>query len=841
MSASGFNVIRRQSFDATGVRIKELTQALATNRSKLEGSQLETDDVRSLGRMDHSTIKLNDERLSFGTVLSASNTDYRYELPDEPDLKYLRIWYMMDHLGAKIRDISGFQNDAFVSGHPTLRRAFLNIGFQQLQTSPATPVMLFNSGTDVVSQTDGEYIWIPDNTNIRFSNYDNGFSVHFRFNCLNFNTHFTDAGGSFFRRFASKTDDPNNGWSIVVYPTGTIVNGVATHGGVEVEIRDNGIEYSRRTAGYSTGLWYQVVVTYDRNAGDTSEDRIKIYTGGFETSMDSSFGTILATTTNLRIGARSSGSGFFHGYIQDFRMWFDKVLTEQEVINISENDLTISNIEKGHVFVVQYALVQQPITKKIHRWETVGRIIKVKIHRFNVIELVVKPKIHKFHMLHRILPLRTHKYTIVELVIRLLTLVYDQGGRVTTSKTHKYSSKVKITTTKTHRYNMGGLQTQYQRFVKNTTAGSNIVQEITYTSTPQALIVWSSGDTVDNTFSDQYAVYYGFSDGVHHACVSGISLDNVATTDTFSGHKSDKVIALMNTTVGTMTAEATVSFGANKATFNWTTNDNRAVYIHTLALWGMNKIEVKTFTTGRNTTGNQVYSLNDSTLVPTFLHVINRNSAPIGWSTAYGQAISISASKLSPSTKQFAITNLSDDGSGTADTNVVYEDTNCAIVGYDQATELLTMRGTLSSFGTGQFTINWTDAPNSTTDAFSVLTMDSPNVGIGIITQPTSSGTQVVTTDTNVNTVAGLMTFTNGQVTASTSVIEANPMLCIGGASGTGANQGLIAVGENDGADPTQTVRINRTSKVIKSITANATAASSTTTSEAEVTSMAKI
>ena len=837
MSSSSFNIIRRQSYDKIGVHIKELTQQLATNRSKLEGSQLETDDVRSQGRMDHSTIKLNDERLSFGTVLSSSNTDFYYELQEEPDLDKLKVWFMLDHLGAKLKDMSGFGNDAYISGHPTLRRAFLDLGYQQLETSPAIAVMSFNSGTDVVSQTDGEYIYIPNNESIQFSRLDTGFSIHFRFNCSNFASHIPLEGGSYSRRFASKTDDPLNGWNILVYPTGSIVNGMATHGGVEVEIMDNGVQYARRTSGYTSGFWYQVVITYDPLAGPSTDDRIKIYTGGFENSVDSSFGTILSTDTDLKIGARSSSTGFFHGYIHDFRMWFGKILTQQEVTNINQNELTISNIPKGHSFIVQYALVQQPISKKTHKWVTVGRIIKVKSHRYNVIELVISSKSHLYNLIERIVPLRTHKYTIIELVMRLLTIVYDQGGIVTLQKTHKFYLLNKLTTTKTHKYNVGvqGLQTQYQRFTKSITAGSNITQEITFTSTPQAIIVWSDGNTADNTLADQYSTYYGFSDGTHHACVSGISVDNVGTTDTFSGHKDDKVIALMNNTTATMSAEATVSFTNNKAIFNWTTNDNRAVYIHTLALYNIDKAEVKTFTTGTTSTGNKIYTLNDASLTPTFVHVINR-SGPLGWSSSYAQSISIGAGKLSPSLKQFAVTNANDDDVGTTDVETRFLTNACLTSTADNVDANELMRASLSSCSAGSFTMNYSNSPSSSSHVFSVLVLNSANIGIGTITQPASTGTQVVTTDTNVDSVRGIMMYSNGQVTADTYYSTAE--ISIGGSSGTTTNQGVTTTNEIHDLDTSVTVRTNKTGSIAKIVTANATATSSTTDAETAVSAM---
>src|SRR5215217_5917869 len=110
--SSGFNVIRRHARDAHSIRIKELTQELANQRSQQTASQLETDDVRSQGRMDHSTIKLNDERLKFVTTLDAGNFDFFYEFPTEPDFDKLKVWFMLDHLGTRMRDMSGFGNDA---------------------------------------------------------------------------------------------------------------------------------------------------------------------------------------------------------------------------------------------------------------------------------------------------------------------------------------------------------------------------------------------------------------------------------------------------------------------------------------------------------------------------------------------------------------------------------------------------------------------------------------------------------------------------------------------------------------------------------------------------------
>jgi hypothetical protein len=830
LSSSGFNVIRRHSSAEASIRIKELTQALAKQVSDQAGSQLETDDVRSEGRMDHSTIKLNDERLKFATTLDAANTDFFYEFPNEPDFNYLKVWFMMDHLGAKMRDMSGFGNDAVIAGHPTLRRGNLDIGFQQTAAGGgigATPVMLFNSGFDVISSTNGEYIWVQDNDSIKFTQYAAGFSIHFRFAALSFNNHISNEFGTFIRRFAAKTDDPLNGWNLIVYPTNT----AGTSGGIEMNILHDGVTYKRRSTGYSLGSWYQVVVTYDPNVSEN--DRIKIYTGGVETSTTGTSNLILASHTNLRIGARDSETGFFHGYLQDFRMYMGKVLTQQEVTNVSGNDMTIDDISKGHIFVVQYALVSQVLRSRTHKYNMDGRIKRTRTHKFNVIKKLTVTKTHKFSLQTKLVRTRTHKFNILQKVTRTRTHKFNMGGVLRLTKTHKFNILQKIVQTKTHKFNMGGLQTQYQRFLKSTTAGSNITQEVTYTSTPQVLLVWSDGNTQDNTFANQYSTYYGFSDGTHHACVSGFSKDGQTTTDTFSGHKSDKVISLMDASVNTVVAEATVSFAANKATFNWTTNDNRAVYIHTMALWGLNNAEVKTFELDTTVSGNKTYALNNTSMTPTFLHVIT-SGANIGWASTNAQSIAIGAA--TSSSKQFAVVNVNEDGQVGSDTWSAYA-TDHVLLGYDDDTGSQEFAAQLQSFGTanGQFTLNYTDPISVSTRTFSVLVLDSPNIDVGLITQRSGTGTQVVTTGTNVDTVRGLMVFSNAQTTGTTQNIA---QMMIGGASNTTTGQGVVVTGENDAVSTTETARINKTSAVIKTITVNGTVASSTTTSEAALSSI---
>jgi len=829
--SSGFNVIRRHSSNEAGVRIKELTQELARQRSQLSSSALETDDVRSEGRMDHSTIKLNDERLKFATTLDSANTDFFYEFPNEPDFNFLKVWFMLDHLGTRIRDMSGFGNDGIVAGHPTLRRAGLDLGFQQTGAAAATPVMIFNSGTDVVSQSDGEYIWIPDNPSIQFTLFPVGFSIAFRFNCLNFNSHeSTVIDFTASRRFASKTDNATNGWNLLVYPTNT----AGTQGGVEFEIMHNGVGYARRTTGYTADTWYQVVLTYDPNQA-LAANRIKIYTAGIENSVSSTFDTILNNFTNLRIGARSAETGFFHGYIHDFRMYMGKVLTQTEITNLNQNELTIDNIVKGHSFVIQYALVSQVLKSRTHIYRIGGYIVKDRTHKYNIIRKITRTKTHKWNTVNKITRTRTHKFNIVKQVSRTRTHKFSMGGHLTLTKTHKFNITAKLTTTRTHKYHIGlQLTTQYQRFQKSTGA-SGSTQQVSFTNTPQALIVWTDGSTADNTYSDHYVLSYGFSDGTNQACITGMALDAAANADTFSGYKTDKVIAFPSS-AGVVAFEATVSFSpANNATFTWTTNDASARYIHCMAIWGASSVEVKNFTTGQATTGTRADSFNNSSLTPRFIHAICRDSAPASWSTLFGNTITIGAGVSS--SKQFSVANMSVDASLSIDTKTAYSTTNTIIAHDEDTGNIQTSAAAYSSAAPGSITLNWTDAPASTTDSFSILAIDSTGIDVGIITQPNNvTGSQVTNTDTNVGLVRGLMIFSNSQ---SSGTLTDNSALTVGAASGTGSTaQGLISISDPDNVGTSTSVRVQRTGAITRTFSANATSASSTTTTEASVSNL---
>ena len=341
--SSAFDQITRYTRDPHAARIKEMRQEIAKQRTK--SLDLESEDLRAIGRMSHALVKLDDERLKFLTSLPSNTLHSTWELPIEPDGDKLKLWFMLDHLGTKITDLSGFGHHGFLKGHPTLQRASIDMGFRQSSASPATDTMQFNTALDEVGNPTGEYVIVPDHEDLQFAQYVNGFSIAFRFNSVDF-SHDTSFGGIFNRRFASKVDDEDNFWSLVFDDTGDI----------DFQVSDNGVLYKRDFDLLSLNTWYDVAVTYNPLGGSTSADRIKIYVNGVEGSSTSSLGLIPAPSfeNDLYIASRYEGNGFFRGTISSFMIWMDKVLTSTEVSNLNTNKWTTQNTPHGKVPLINY-------------------------------------------------------------------------------------------------------------------------------------------------------------------------------------------------------------------------------------------------------------------------------------------------------------------------------------------------------------------------------------------------------------------------------------------------------------------------------------------------------
>src|SRR5688572_12000711 len=87
--------------------------------------ELDVSDLRSIGKMSRHIVKVDSDRLAFAITIPKTR---QYYFPLEgPGYEPLKLWYLFDHLGTTIRDISGHDHNGTLLGHPTMERAPINM------------------------------------------------------------------------------------------------------------------------------------------------------------------------------------------------------------------------------------------------------------------------------------------------------------------------------------------------------------------------------------------------------------------------------------------------------------------------------------------------------------------------------------------------------------------------------------------------------------------------------------------------------------------------------------------------------------------------------------------
>jgi hypothetical protein len=353
----------KHSGEAAAIILRKIAEEIA--KSKQESlSNLDTVDIRGKGGFSTSLIKYNDERFAYRKLVPTNKTNF--ELPFEPNTRYLKLWYMMDHKGPQILDLSGLSHNGELEGHPTLTSVPVDLGIDQWSTEPKSSAMNFNTGTDSISALQGELIVIPDYNILRVLTNDpiypthKKFSISFRFLSTTYAAD-TANGGNIFRRFATKRDDPNNGW-LAAFDSG---------GDLVFFVFQDGIWYQCKVDNLDTHTIYEAVLTYDESKGSTNLDRIGIYVHKYtdpipdepeNLAVDDSGSSFLlppVTETKMFIGGRSARDGYLKGWLQDFRLYVPdyrvenrQVLTTQEIKHWWTNKLTIQDTPFGNVAVI---------------------------------------------------------------------------------------------------------------------------------------------------------------------------------------------------------------------------------------------------------------------------------------------------------------------------------------------------------------------------------------------------------------------------------------------------------------------------------------------------------
>jgi len=334
-----FNIrnIREISNDPLTKFTNQLAKKLSVFLNKEETEKLEgKEDIYSDGQDVDVVVRyhnLNSTKY-FGFLT-------QYFPPTEPDLDKVRIWIKGDNLGNSINDISGFANHGTLFGDPLLVDGTpFDYG---IHTGGTKSIALRMNRTTSFLEN-GEYINVPDDTDIQVSGIATGISYFIRFKI-----HSLANQGSRERTIFEKIDDST--------PTNAAIATVSSDGRIKFYLKRGGTWYRNQTATSTivAGTVYEVFITY-ANSGNV----VHIWVNNVDKTLTDpgSDPTLHATLSNhdlslFRLGAGSTG-GYTYGDLYDFLIYREKVVSSTEVGQHFANKWTIANIPFGAVMVTNY-------------------------------------------------------------------------------------------------------------------------------------------------------------------------------------------------------------------------------------------------------------------------------------------------------------------------------------------------------------------------------------------------------------------------------------------------------------------------------------------------------
>lgn len=397
-----------------------------------------------------------------------------------------------------------------------------------------------------------------------------------------------------------------------------------------------------------------------------------------------------------------------------------------------------------------------------------------------------------------------------------------------------------VSATRTHKYNVAGsppdVDCEVKRFTKETSGTNGATQDVTFSFTPKAMLLFSEGSTADNSFADHYSFCTGFSDGTTSVCVAGRSEDNVTTSDSDRAARNDAIYVKLSETTGSDIVRGSVAFSTNKATFTWSLNNTEAINLCVIAYGGDDIANVKAVARTVGTTSTGVQSYTDLSFTPSDTDSIiflagtaaSSGSFPEGGihsQTGFGVAIS--------PTKRWSIYNVSEDGQNPSDTWSYFSTQECITVGSASAGSV-TWAADFDSWITNGFQLDITDAASSANHSFIYLVIKGGKWDVGTDTVKTSTGTKTTNVSASTFDILGLGLASIGSTTNNSANTEAK--FSVGASDGT--NEFWVSTHDTDNSSATVAVRRNSaTSRVAGTITANATASSSSLDFDADFSS----
>ncbi len=363
-------------------------------------------------------------------------------------------------------------------------------------------------------------------------------------------------------------------------------------------------------------------------------------------------------------------------------------------------------------------------------------------------------------------------------------------------------------------------------FTKATATGNQAVTGLGIR--PKALILFTTRQTVEG-YTDTVDLAFGFTDGARQACRMVWVDDGTLTMSNASTQSDSHLIRLINDTSVEAVGDI-VSFDVDGFTINWTTNDGLASQVHYIGIAGNVNARVGTFTRPTTAASQDVTGVG---FTPTFVMFMPGRDDPLTASdaTTTGAAFHIGAANAS---QQWA--NAFGTGPDNANTAQTWQRTDRCILAYgNNGAE--NSNATFTAFLSDGFRILWNACDNTNVATEYYLALNNIDSALGALNAPTSNGSQAITGFgfepeavflTSGNKVAGNNTTDHGRYSIGYA-----------GTNSGGAREGCVWIGTEHGeALNYPSARRTVTTKCISTGEETETGSSSTTTSEADMTSL---
>lgn len=313
-----FEQVRKFFQDPHLAKINDMSKRIAVLES--DNIEIKTEDVVGRGDSDKSWLLLND---NFYDIKKYTPTENQPIIPNEPDFNFMKCHLKFNNFGNTLYDYSGFGHNFEIIGEPCATTG-INQGLRG-NTQFHSLAHTFEGNVD----------------NVHYENYENspdmkilglttGISYVFFVNAAELDGQGTNPC------LFEKMDDTSNRVRISWQNDGQL----------KFLVKRAGTDYKTRTNTASTTLNtdYIFVFTY-AVSGNVS----KIYINGVDTTTTTSSEGWNGSTTTAFIGISGNDTnGWFNpNFIQDFRIYRERVLTQQQVTNLQTNKVSITQFPFG--------------------------------------------------------------------------------------------------------------------------------------------------------------------------------------------------------------------------------------------------------------------------------------------------------------------------------------------------------------------------------------------------------------------------------------------------------------------------------------------------------------